>query len=357
MAGPSGSRRIALAATVSVPMKRSTGASRLLGWAVPMLAVTVIVGTLAYYYVEGWSLIDSFYMVVITLSTVGFREVHPLSDTGKVITVGLIGLGLTALSLLAAGVTRFILEGELRDIVGKRRMERDITRLSDHYIVCGYGRVGRVVCQELAKAHAPFVVVDSSEAMTERLDNDGYLYFRGDATEEKTLLAVGLERAKGLILALPNEADSVYVTLLSKDLCADLFVLARSISDHGERRLHAAGADRVVSPNIIGGHRMAHSVLHPTVVEFIDIVAGHATMEELELQQLRVAADSPLAGQTLGATDVRRRFGLLVVGRVRSDDTVAFNPSPNDTIEAGSTLLVLGRREDLDRFATETAAD
>ncbi len=333
------------------------GTSKLLRWALPMLALTVIGGTLAYYYVEGWRLIDSFYMVVITLSTVGFREVQPLSDTGKVITVALIGFGLTAISLLVAGVTRAIFEGELRDIVGKRGMERDIMRLSEHYIVCGYGRVGRVVCQDLAKAHAPFVVVDSNERMTERIEGDGYLYFCGDATEEKTLLAVGLERAKGLILALPSEADSVYVTLLSKDLCSDLFVLARSISDNGERRLNAAGADRVVSPNIIGGHRMAHSVLNPTVVEFIDIVSGHATMEELELQELRVAEDSSLAGRTLGATDIRRRFGLLVVGRVQPDDTLAFNPSPNETIEAGSTLLVLGRREDLDRFAAETATD
>jgi len=223
-----------------------------------MLASTVIGGTLAYYYVESWSFVDSIYMVVITLSTVGFREVHPLSNAGKVITVGLIGFGLAAISLAVAGITRIILEGELQDIVGKRRMERDIMRSSDHYVVCGYGRVGRVVCRELAKSDAAFIVVDSSEEMIERLAGDGYLYYRGNATEEETLLAVGLERAKGLILALPNEADSVYVTLLSKDLRPDLFVLARAISDNGERRLHAAGADRVVSPNIIGGYRMAH---------------------------------------------------------------------------------------------------
>jgi voltage-gated potassium channel len=319
--------------------------------ALAMLVVAIVGGSLAYRQVEGWPLFDSFYMVVVTLSTVGYREVHPLSESGKLITVGLIGFGLASLTLLGASVTRLILEGELRNVLGKHKMERDITKLRDHYIICGYGRVGRVVCQELAKASAPFVVVDSSEAMEERIEADGYLVWRGNATEEDTLRAAGLERAKGIILALPSEADNVYVTLLAKDLCPSVFILARSISDHGDRRLKAAGADRVVSPNLIGGYRMAHSILHPSVVEFIDIVSGHAEMEELEVQELVVPENSSLAGVSIGESDIRRRFELLVVGRVRSDGAVAFNPAPTDTIEAGSMLIVLGRRADLDRFA------
>lgn len=319
--------------------------------ALAMLLLAMVVGTLAYTQIEGWSLFDSFYMVVVTLSTVGYREVHPLGESGKLVTVGLIGFGLASLTLLGASVTRLILEGELRSLIGKHKMERDITKLSEHYIICGYGRVGRVVCQELAKAHAPFVVVDRSEAMEERIEADGHLVWRGDATEEDTLRAAGLERAKGVILALPSEADNVYVTLLAKDLRPDVFILARAISDHGDRRLKAAGADRVVSPNLIGGYRMAHSVLHPSVMEFIDIVSGHAEMTELELQELEVPEHSSLAGLSIGESDIRRRFELLVVGRVDSDGTVAFNPAPTDTIEAGSMLIVLGHRANLDRFA------
>ena len=323
--------------------------------AVAMLVLTVAVGTLAFHRLEGWSALDSFYMVVITLSTVGFREVYPLSDTGKALTIGVIGFGLASLTLLGASVTRLILEGELRQVMGKRRMERDISKLADHYIVCGYGRVGRVICQDLAKARVPFVVVDNTDAMVERIEHDGHLVWRGDATEEETLQAVELARARGIILALPNEADNVYVTLLAKDLCPGVFVLARAISDHGDRRLKAAGADRVVSPNIIGGHRMAHSVLRPNVVEFIDIVSGQTEMEELEVQEMRVPQNSPLAGRTIGECDIRARYSLMVVGRVNSAGSVAFNPAPTDTIEAGAMLIVLGRRADLDRFAESIA--
>jgi voltage-gated potassium channel len=336
--------------------QRKSTANTMLRVALGMLAMTIVVGSLAYRTFEHWSLFDSFYMVVITLSTVGYREVYPLSQTGKLVTMGVIGFGLASLTLLGASVTRLILEGELQAVVGKRRMERDISKLTGHYVVCGYGRVGRVVCQELAKAGVPFVVIDNNEAMATRIESDDHLVWRGDATEEETLRAVGISRAKGVILALPNEADNVYVTLLAKDLCPDVFVLARSISDHGDRRLKAAGADRVVSPNIIGGYRMAHSVLHPNVVEFIDIVSGHTEMEELEVQELRVPENSPLAGRSIGESDIRRRFELLVVGQVKSGGSVAFNPAPTDTIEAGSTLIVLGRRVDLDRFVASMSA-
>jgi len=324
--------------------------------AVAMLSVIIAVASLAYRQVEGWSLFDSFYMVVITLSTVGYREVFPLSDGGKLVTIGVIFFGLAALTLFGASVTRLILEGELQQVVGRRRMERDITKLFEHYVVCGYGRVGRVVCRELAKAGVPFVVIDNGEPMVEQVEADGFLVWRGDATQEDTLRAAGLDHAKGVILALPNEADNVYVTLLAKDLRPDVFVLARAISDHGDRRLKAAGADRVVSPNIIGGYRMAHSVLHPNVVEFIDIVSGHADMEELEVQELHVPRDSPLAGKSIGEVDIRRRFELMVVGRVKDDGSVAFNPAPTDTVVAGSTLIVLGRRKDLDRFVESMSA-
>lgn len=318
--------------------------------ALGMLLVTVAAGSLAYSHFEGWPLFDGFYMVVITLSTVGYREVHPLSESGKMVTIAVIGFGLASLTLLAASATRMLLEGELQQVVGKRRMERDISKLAGHYVVCGYGRVGRVVCRELAKARVPFVVVDSNGEMIERAEQDGCLVWRGDATEETTLESVGLERCKGLILALPNEADNVYSTLLAKEIHPDVFVLARAISDHGDRRLEAAGADRVVAPNIIGGYRMAQSVLHPNVVEFIDIVSGNTDMEELEVQELRVPDASPLAGRTIGEIDIRRHFELLVIGCVNRDGSVAFNPAPTDTIEAGSTLIVLGRRANLNRF-------
>ena len=325
--------------------------SRIVIWtALALLGLTVAGGAAAYHYVEGWSWLDSFYMVVITLSTVGFREVHDLSGTGQLITIGVISFGLLAITFLVAGVTRIILEGEIRRVLGKRRMERDIAKLSDHYIVCGYGRVGRVVCKDLEQANVPFIVVDNDDAVAQRIQTDGHLLSQGDATEDATLEAAGIQRASGLILALPSEADNVYVTLLAKDLCPGLNVIARGLTDNGERRLRAAGADRVVSPNIIGAHRIAYSVLRPTVVEFIDVITSRRGIEELQIDEVKIPADSPLAGKTLEACEIRRKHGLMVVGILQSDGSLSFNPSPQDRIDAGLTLVVLGHRDQLDRF-------
>lgn len=315
-----------------------------------LIAALMVAGTAAYRWVEGWSLLDSIYMVVITLSTVGFREVRNLSPAGQVITMGIILVGLVAISVAVGSFSRMLLEGEIRRVLGRRRMEKELSKLRDHYIICGYGRVGRIVCRELQEEGVSVVVIDADERATQRADADGHLYVLGEATEEETLEAAGIERAKGLVLALPDEADNVYVTLLAKDVRPDLYVLARGISDNGERRLLAAGADRVISPNIIGGHRLAQAVLRPSVVEFVDIVTGRRHLE-LQLDELKVPEGSQFADRTIGECDVRRNYGLVVVGIIAPDGKMTFNPAPDDRIPVGSTLIVLGHRENLDRFA------
>ncbi len=318
-----------------------------------MVATTIVFGVTAYMWVEGWSFLDSLYMVVITLSTVGFAEVQPLSTGGEIITIGIIVLGLASVSLVVAQVTRLIIEGEIRQVLGKRRMQKDIGKLSNHIIVCGYGRVGRVTCLELARAGEPFVVVDNSEAVEARLEEDGSLAIFGDATEESTLEAAGIARAKSLILALPSEADSVYVTLLAKQSYPSVFVLTRGISDNCEKRLRAAGADRVVSPNIIGGMRMAYSVLQPSIVEFIDILTGRRDLE-LEVANVEVLEGSILAGATLQEAHLRRRFGVMVLAFQSPDGQVSFNPSPDAVITVGDRLILIGRREQLEQFGAAT---
>lgn len=318
-----------------------------------MVAATLVFGVTAYQWVEGWTFLDSLYMVVITLSTVGFAEVQPLSPSGEIITIGIIVLGIASVSLVIGQATRLIVEGEIRQVLGKRRMQRDIGKLSNHVIVCGYGRVGRVACLELARAGEPFVVIDNSESVQARLEEDGSLAIYGDATEEAMLEAAGISRAKSLILALPSEADSVYVTLLAKEQFPNLFVLARGISDNCERRLGAAGADRVVSPNIIGGMRMAYSVLQPSVLEFIDILTARRDLE-LEIATIEISEDSPYAGVTLKESRLRRKFGVMVMAFQSPGGDVSFNPGPDDIITAGDSLIVIGRREQLEQFGSST---
>lgn len=318
------------------------------------IVAVIVASTLAYRAIEGWSLLDSLYMVVITLTTVGFGEVRPLSPSGQALTMLVIVVGVSSLTYAVSTGSRMLIEGELRRVLGRRRMEREIANLEDHYIVCGYGRVGRVVCSELAEEEQPLVVVDrGDDSLFERLDRDGHLYVRGDATEESVLESANIADARGLIVVLPSEADNVYVCLLAKELRSDLYVLARSISDHGERRLRRAGADRVVSPNHIGGHRMAQAVLRPTVVQFMDIVAARQELE-LELDEVRISERSELAGRSIRDCDIRRRYGLIVVGVLAPDGSMRFNPDPTARIEAGSVLIMLGRQPDLKEFAEAT---
>lgn len=310
---------------------------------------TVVLGTSAYHFVEGWTLLESFYMVVITLSTVGFSEVRPLSSAGEIITIIVIVFGLLTISLIIGQASRAVLEGELLRVMGKRRMRREIERLRDHHIVCGYGRVGRVVCRELAASGVPFLVIDKSEETAARAEEAGILVLLGDAVEEKMLEAARIAHARSLILALPDEAENVYVTLLAKQQYPDLFVLARGISDNCERRLTAAGADRVVSPNILGGLRIANSVLRPSMIEFIDILIGQRELD-LQLAEVTIASDSTLAGRTLAECAIREKFGALVVAIRTANGDVVFNPSSRDSIEAGMTLIVMGRPEQLESF-------
>lgn len=324
--------------------------SRNLWWTLAVIPALLAGGTVAYMLVEGWGLLDSFYMVVITLATVGFGEVRELSTPGRLITIGLIVVGVSTMTYAATSFSRMLVEGELRRVLGRRRMEREIAKLEDHYIVCGYGRVGRVVCSELVDEDVPVVVIDRGEdPVFERLDRDGLPYVRGDATDEDVLRSAGIELARGLIVALPNEADDVYVCLLAKELRPDLYVLARSITDHGERRLTTAGADRVVSPNQLGGHRMAQAVLRPTVVQFMDVVTTGRELE-LQLDEVRVSEGSPLANCTLEECNLRRRFGVIVIGILGPDGAMAFNPDPDARVDPGSVLIVLGKQPDLKAF-------
>ena len=319
---------------------------------VAAIGAIILAATAGYRLIEGWSLTDSLYMVFITLSTVGFREVHPLSPAGQYLTIGLILTGVASFAYVAANFSRLVVEGELRKLVGRRRMQKELSRLRDHFIICGFGRVGSQICRNLRAESVPIVVIDVDANALDALPEASVPFIHGDAVDEANLLAAGLPRARGLLLTLSNEADNVYVTLLAKDLHRDILVVARSISEQGERRLYAAGADRVVSPERIGATSMSNSVLRPTVVEFTETVARHNL--ELQLEEHLIPAGSSLDGRTIQECRIRSEFGLMVVGVVPPEGEMIFNPEPGTPLQAGATLIMLGRREDLVRFAAVT---
>ncbi len=317
--------------------------------AISAVAVTATVG---YVMIEDWTVLEAIYMVAITMSTVGFREVHPLSPAGQILTTGLILTGVAAFAYVAMSGFRLILEGELRRVVGRRRMDKGIARLKDHIIVCGFGRVGQEVCRNLVADGVPLVVVEQDDGQLRRLEEQGLPFVRGDAIEESTLVAAGLHRARGVLLTLSYEADNVYVTLIAKEHREDLLVIARSISEAGERRLKAAGADRVISPERIGARSMSNSVSRPNAVDFTEIVTARDRLS-LEIDEQRISADSRLVGNTIKECEIRRKYGLIVVGIVTAEGDTIFNPEPGMRIEADSTLIILGEPDDVQRFAVD----
>jgi voltage-gated potassium channel len=311
-------------------------------------------GTVGYMAIEGWTLLESIYMVVITLSTVGFGEVHPLSPAGQTLTTVLVLTGVAAFAYVVATGFRLTLEGELRRVVGRRRMDKEIANLRNHIIVCGYGRVGQEVCRNLIADGVPLVVVEQADEPSREVEEHGLPFVRGDAVEESTLVTAGLDRARGLLLTLSYEADNVYVTLSAKELRPDIHVIARSISAAGERRLRAAGADRVVSPERIGARSMSNSVSRPNAVDFTEIVTARESLP-LEIEEQRISAASSLVGRTIRDCEIRRNYGLIVVAIVTANGDTIFNPEPVQVIEAQSTLIILGGPDDVRRFADDVA--
>lgn len=309
-----------------------------------ILSATLIIliiscGTVGYAFLEGWDVFDSFYMTIITLTTVGFGEVHPLSRIGKLFTVALIigGVG-TVFYVLSTGA-KFLMEGEFEEIFGRKRLEKRIKELKDHFIVCGYGRMGKIICRELREKGISFVVV---EKMPERLPaGEGFLIIEGDATKDEVLKEVGIERAKGLISVLPTDAENLYVVLSARVLNTTLTIVARAGDEGSEQKLLRAGADRVVSPYYIGGLRIAHTVLKPAVVDFIEFATKSGNID-LQMEEITIQENSGLVGLTLDDSGIGRDLGIIVVAIKEGSGEMRFNPTYKTAIRTGDTLIALG---------------
>lgn len=316
---------------------------------VAILLGLFLVGTGGYMVIEGWPMLDAVYMTVITVSTVGFKEVLVMSPAGRLFTISLIIVGVGFIAYSAGTIVQFMVEGQLRSILGRKKLEKQISKLHGHYIICGYGRIGTNICRELEAKPVPFVVVEHDPKCCEQLYSEGVLYVEGDATHDETLIRAGIQHARGLVTAVTSDTSNVYITLTARGLNPDLFILSRSSDEEAETKLRRAGANKVISPYVMGASRMAQAILRPSVVDFIEIATAGKNYE-LQIEESRVAADSILVNKTLITSGIRKEFGVIIVGIKKGEGQMCFNPEPTTLIEAGDILITLGEQAAIDRL-------
>jgi voltage-gated potassium channel len=310
------------------------------------VAGVLVAGTVGYLLL-GFSLLDALYQTVTTVTTVGFREVQPLSGGGRIFTMVLILVGVATVLYAFSLLMGALIEGQVRELLGRRRMERQISRMSGHVIVCGFGRVGRKIAEYVSKSGQQVVVVDRDG---QRLIQEPYPAVVGEATEDRVLCEAGIQRARVLVTALTTDADNLFVTLSGRAIRPDLFIVARARVEDSEGKLSRAGANRVVNPQSIGGQRMAAFVLQPHVAEFLDVVMHDGTLE-FRLEEVAVPTGSPLAGASLREAHIRDRTGSLILALRGGDGSFTTNPPPETVLAAGQILIAIGTEAQLKALA------
>jgi voltage-gated potassium channel len=312
------------------------------------LLALLLIGSFGYVFLEGWSFFDGLYMTVITLTTVGYGEVRPLNQTGRIFTILLIFWGVGFMFYVVTALAQVVVEGQLRDVFGRRRLEREIRNLQNHYIICGFGRIGEVISRELSHNNIPIVVVDNRSQHAPTLERSGYLHVIGNATQEEVLLTAGIERARGLVSVVSSDADNVYIVLTARSMNPDLTIVSRAGEPGSEQKLRRAGANEVISPYELGGQRMAQTILRPTVLDFMDVALGEGI--DLSLEEIPVGGASDIIGRPLKDSGIRQKLDLIIVAIKRLDGAMLFNPQPDAPILQGDTLIALGSKANLDKL-------
>ena len=330
------------------------GAGGLL-FAVVLLASVLIGGTIGYVAIEGWNPWDAFYMTVTTVTTVGYREVHELSRAGQIFTVFLVLGGVGAALYTFTQLAAVVIEGGLANHLRQRWRVRMLDTIKDHFIVCGYGRIGSIVAREFRQQGVPFVVIERDGARYQAAVESGVLVIDADASQEDVLKRAGIERARGLIAAVGTDAENVYTVLSARVLRPDLFIISRAESGDSTRKLQRAGANRVISPYQIGAVQIAQTAIRPAVVDFFDLATSSENLE-LAMEEITISPQSALADQSILDASLRQRFGVIVVAIQRVDQRMEFNPEPTMAMRSGDKLVVLGRPESLKQLEDEAAS-
>lgn len=306
-------------------------------------------GTAGYMIIEGWDILDALYMTVITMGTVGYDEVHEISKTGRLFTILLIFFGVGFFVYVAGVVVQFMVEGRMRTILGRRRLDKKIDRLKDHYIICGYGRIGRVLCKNLLRKPLDLVVIEKDRELVPVMDEDKVLYVCGDVSDEANLIKAGIKRAKGLVAVLATDADNVFLVLTARQLNPDLHIVARACQVESKAKLRAAGANNVESPYEMGGVSMAQRILRPTVTNFLDLAFAHKR-KDIQMEEIPVSPSSALSNIMLKDSGIRQQFNLIIIAIKKSDDSMLFNPSFETVIKAGDTVIAVGEEANLKKL-------
>jgi len=302
--------------------------------------------------IQDWGLLDSFYMTVITVSTVGYGEVHELNNNGRIFASILILVWLGTAFYTTTRLGQWVLEGKLQDVFERRKLMKDINKMKGHIIVCGQGRIGGIVAEGLKRENEQFCVVENDRNREEELHEKGYRYILGDATEEDVLEEAGVSRARILLALLPTDADNLYITITAKEINPKITVIARALEDRAEVRLKRAGANKVVSPYKTAGLRVLNAAINPTAVEFMELVTHRAQLS-LGLEEVLVTDKSKMKDQTIIQCGIRNRFGVIIVAIKRKSGEMVYNPEASEKILAGDILVVIGKKPDLEKFETD----
>jgi voltage-gated potassium channel len=316
--------------------------------------ILIFCGTLGFTFLENMSLLDGLYMTIITISTVGFGEIQPLSTEGRLFVIILIVFSVGSGTIAVSALGQFILEGQLRSILGRRKMKTKIKKLSDHYIIAGYGRVGRQVAEIFDKRKIPFIVIEKNNRTLNLLESEGYIYIEGEAIEDEILMKAGVERAKVLISTLPAESDNVYLALTAREFNPDLYIICRADHPEGEKKLKRAGANHVVSPHILGGMRMAMASLRPNVVDFMLMTS--LSDSGLGIEEVKLPQGSQYVGQSLIDSRIKADYGMTVIGIKKAEGEMMVNPPPTEVMNENDVLVLVGATEELEKFTEDMSS-
>ncbi len=314
-----------------------------------LLIGVIAFGTLGYHYFEDMTFFDAFYQTIITITTVGFSEIKPLSTEGRTITIFIIVTGIGTVTYSLGQLAGILVEGELGKFFGRKKLAKQIADLKDHFIVCGFGRIGKIICDELQADNIDFVIIEEDLSVAEELERKEMLFILMNATSDEALIEAGIMKARGLVTAVSSDADNVFITLTAKGFRPDIFILARSSDEKNESKLIRAGASHVVSPYLIGGRRMAQVLKRPTVVDFIDIATMGNKMG-LMMEEATVGRTSGLIGQTIIESNLRQNYGVIIVAIKKQHGEMVFNPMPSEKLEQGDVIVVIGKKDEMLRM-------